>query len=874
MAPATYVRGSFLGGEWSKWAQGRYDLPNYPTALNVCLNSLPVETGQHVRRPGTRFVTETHVGQPGKLLSFSFKEKLPYTIELTDSIMRLIASTNSTIGLTLVSTNDEQSIVSISTADPTKVKTAGAHGWTTGDHVIFPFAAPPLLQNREFVITVTSTTEFTMKDQITDDGDVGDVGPIPAGAVVCRVLILGSPYGGPGSDTDFNLVRKVQAETTALLLHPAVAPVLLAVTTPPAAATPGPFGPFAQFGLGAATFTDGPYLDRIPGSTITPTGVSGSITLTTGGTGFDGFVAGDVGRMIRLFSQPAAYNGATAYVAGNVVGRYQDPSNSPQTASYFVATANTTGNTPEISPTVWSLVTGAKYAAWAWGTITAVTSSSIVTVTISGLPLLYNGVVMNAWRLGAYGGANGYPTCGVYHTGSGRLWLGGAIDNRFDACVSNGIVDNAVNFAPTAADGSVGAANAITGVINAEDVNPILWMASHQQGILAGTQAGEWLIFAPSAGSIAPNNIDVSPLTNIGGLNTEARHTEHTLVFIHKFGRKIVEYFADVFSGKYSAPSITWLSKHLTKGGIQEIAYQQELVPTVWARVADALVGWVYKRDSLTSAQPPTIAAGHRHVLGSGRSVESISTGPSSGGTTDSLMMITNDAATNTRYVEVLTDMVDEGATLLDAQYVDCAIAPSWVPASPADGFPYGGMAFGGLWPLNKKTVTAWICGLDCGDYLITNGAITVPFGDGLSAGTAGGLLTLDYVFSLTTAPIWFGFTYTSQGQIVRPNSPQETGARNGPGFMKLRKTNWFGFQVEGAVTDSINYGTDFSALKPMTFKQPNGDPYTALQQFTGIFRDVVDDNDSFDSMICWEITRPYPANIVAVGGALETKDI
>lgn len=86
---------------------------------------------------------------------------------------------------------------------------------------------------------------------------------------------------------------------------------------------------------------------------------------------------------------------------------------------------------------------------------------------------------------------------------------------------------------------------------------------------------------------------------------------------------------------------------------------------------------------------------------------------------------------------------------------------------------------------------------------------------------------------------------------------------------MKLRKTNWFGFQVDGAVTGRISYGTDFASLRPMPFKQPSGDLYTTLQQFTGIFRDAGD-----DSIICWEVTQPYPANIVAVGGALETKDI
>jgi hypothetical protein len=121
---------------------------------------------------------------------------------------------------------------------------------------------------------------------------------------------------------------------------------------------------------------------------------------------------------------------------------------------------------------------------------------------------------------------------------------------------------------------------------------------------------------------------------------------------------------------------------------------------------------------------------------------------------------------------------------------------------------------------------------------------------------------------------MWVGFTYTSDGQIVRSNAPQETGARNGPGFMKLRRTNWFGFQVEGAVAGSISFGTDFSSLRPTNFKSKGGKAYNVLQQFDGIYRDAGNDSDSFDSMLSWRMTRSYPANIVAVGGALETKDI
>mgnify|MGYP006958840479 CR=1 FL=1 len=41
MGDATYAIPSFHGGEISKFAQGRFDRPDYRISLNVCLNGFP-----------------------------------------------------------------------------------------------------------------------------------------------------------------------------------------------------------------------------------------------------------------------------------------------------------------------------------------------------------------------------------------------------------------------------------------------------------------------------------------------------------------------------------------------------------------------------------------------------------------------------------------------------------------------------------------------------------------------------------------------------------------------------------------------------------------------------------------------------------------
>src|ERR1022692_307166 len=127
---ATFVQNSFLGGEWSQTAQGRFDLPPYRTAMNVCLNGIPVEEGAWTRAPGSLYETHTRGGVAGRLITWAFKQNLPYAIEFTTGVMRFHTGTRPAM------TNDQQTVSAVSTANPAKV-TTGAHGWTTGDTIMF-----------------------------------------------------------------------------------------------------------------------------------------------------------------------------------------------------------------------------------------------------------------------------------------------------------------------------------------------------------------------------------------------------------------------------------------------------------------------------------------------------------------------------------------------------------------------------------------------------------------------------------------------------------------------------------------------------------------------------------------------------------------
>jgi hypothetical protein len=493
-----------------------------------------------------------------------------------------------------------------------------------------------------------------------------------------------------------------------------------------------------------------------------------------------------------------------------------------------------------------------------------VSNGSVIDVQIEGQALLYSGTI-RTWRLGVFSDTTGWPRCGVYH--EGRLWLSGAVGNRIDGSKSS----NIFNFAPTSAGGVVADDNAISYTFDATDVNAIFWMIQDQQGIVCGTQAGEWLVQATNNNNaLTPSNIQAHRVTKIGCANVEPRRSDHTILFVQRQGRKVMEYFADVYSGKFSAPTLSDKAKHLAKPGLVEVAWQQELAPVLWARRSDgALIGCTYRRDSLASSQGPTFAAWHRHTLGSGRNVESICVGPSSDGTLQTLGMVTNDPLTGVRHVEAMDNLFEEGSALVDAFFLDDAVdTASYTTATVLGGA--SGVVISGLWHLNDQSVTVFAGGLDLGEWTVASGSVSVPFGGSLGAAP---LFTTAFVSSFNGAmPIVVGFGYTSQGQLLRPDTVPESGARNGPGFGKVRRVHKYAALLVD--TQSIYFGTEFTRLSPAQLKTTGGTLLAANVLFSGVHKDAVGDaSEGFDGRMAWQVTRPFPATVASIGGFLHTQD-
>jgi hypothetical protein len=116
-----------------------------------------------------------------------------------------------------------------------------------------------------------------------------------------------------------------------------------------------------------------------------------------------------------------------------------------------------------------------------------------------------------------------------------------------------------------------------------------------------------------------------------------------------------------------------------------------------------------------------------------------------------------------------------------------------------------------------------------------------------------------------TTLPIVVGFTFTSQGQGLRPAAPQDAGSPNGPATAMTRRSHMMGMIVANSIGMSVGGG--FANMYPVRYRYPNNADYGPQTMYTGVLQDLEQADYSFDDALAWEITRPYPT-VVALAGA------
>ena len=205
-----------------------------------------------------------------------------------------------------------------------------------------------------------------------------------------------------------------------------------------------------------------------------------------------------------------------------------------------------------------------------------------------------------------------------------------------------------------------------------------------------------------------------------------------------------------------------------------------------------------------------------------------------------------------------------------------------------------------GLYHLENQVVSAFVNGQDCGDYTVAlDGSVTIIVNGntGIATTGKGNTITSAYLLAsggagwgematplaITTAggttdvlcALAIGLPYYTQGQRMRPASGSDVQSPSGPALGKTRRSHMFAALLLNTVQVEFGTALDPSGnMLPAAFSAYEGMASDATgTMYSGVYFNTLVDNYSFDSALCWQVSRPYPCTIVACTQFLHTTE-
>ena len=345
--------------------------------------------------------------------------------------------------------------------------------------------------------------------------------------------------------------------------------------------------------------------------------------------------------------------------------------------------------------------------------VTGFTSSTVVSATVIN-DLLETGAT-KIWAEGAFSEKQGYPRTVALH--EQRLIFGGTLSKPLT--VWGSVVDDFENFRFNSNDDG-----AFAFTLSSNESNPINWMVS-QNSLLIGTAGNEWTLAASDSNQVlSPTNVQAKFQSSYGSKYLQSRLVNEVIIFTQRNGRKARELTYSFEKDGWVAPDLTILAEHITRGELAETAFQQQPDAIYWGITgAGVLIGMTYERDQ-------NVVGWHRHSTQG--EFESVATIYGDGGSDELWLSVKREVDGQTvRYIE---RMYPDYRQALDAEdkdswwYLDCAKAASFgSPSNAVTGFEHlegmtvGVLGDGAVYPSAEvtgggftlqSTVTAAVIGL------------------------------------------------------------------------------------------------------------------------------------------------------------------
>lgn len=469
---------------------------------------------------------------------------------------------------------------------------------------------------------------------------------------------------------------------------------------------------------------------------------------------------------------------------------------------------------------------------WAWLTITAFTSATVVTATVNRSP---NSAAASAvWRLGAWSATTGYPSCVSFY-GDRQFWAGPA---SYPQRLDGSVVGDYENFAPTNPTGTTTPDGAVSFTLNSNKVNVIQWMIDSEKGLAVGTSGGEWIVRPSSLGeALTPDNINAENPTANGSASVAPIRADSAVLFIQRAGKKLRELAFLFEADNFRAPNITVIAEHITKTGITWLAYQSEPQDVVWAiRKDGTLIGLTYEREQ-------EVLAWHRHYIGGSFSggqavVESIACIPSPDTAVVDLWMVVKRTINGStkRYVEYLTELWEDGRAQADAFYVDSGLTYSGAPATVISGLSH----------LEGQTVTILADGGTHPTRVVSGGSITL---------------------ARSASKVQIGLGYVSDGWTQR----LEAGAQDGTAQGKIGRIHKLMLRLWQTLGGKV--GSNANNLVPLVFRETLDPMGVPPPLFDGDVVITFPGGYERDKRIYFRQDQPLPFTLLAMVPQLATND-
>jgi len=276
---------NFTGGELSPRLDGRNDLNKYSSGCKTLENMIVYPHGSAARRSGTQFVAEVkNSAAKTRLIPFEFSTTQTYMLEFGNQYIRFYKDNGQIL-------ESDVTISGATQANPVVI-TATGHGYSNGDEIsISGVVGMTELNNKRYLVANKTTNTFEITN--VDGTNINGTGftAYTSGGVANRVYEISTPY----LTAELFEIKFAQSADVMYITHPNHEVEKLSRTG------------HTSWTLADVDFTDGPYLDNNittttlnPGSHTVGTGVAVVASATTGINGGSGFLATDVGRLIRF----------------------------------------------------------------------------------------------------------------------------------------------------------------------------------------------------------------------------------------------------------------------------------------------------------------------------------------------------------------------------------------------------------------------------------------------------------------------------------------------------------------------------------------------------------------------------------------------